>query len=109
MKNITNNIKKALVGLGIFILPYIPLKSQESNTLVKAGITYNLVQTEEISKNCFGIESLAEKGFFSRITGATIGGITDFAKSGSGALVFVVLIVAAGGFVLFRVYKLRKR
>jgi len=51
----------------------------------------------------------SEEGFFSRITGAAIGGITDFAKSGSGALVFVVLIVAAGGFVLFRVYKLRKR
>jgi len=48
-------------------------------------------------------------GFFSRITGATIGGITDFAKSGSGALVFVILIVVAGGFVLLRVYKLRRK
>jgi len=51
----------------------------------------------------------SEEGFFSRITGAAIGGITDFAKSGSGALVFVILIVAAGGFVLIRVYKLRRK
>ena len=51
----------------------------------------------------------SEEGFFSRITGAAIGGITDFAKSGSGALVFVILIVAAGGFVLLRVYKLRRK
>jgi len=54
-------------------------------------------------------EEPAEEGFFSRITGAAIGGISDFAKSGAGAFVFVVLIVAAGGFVLLRVYKLRKR
>ena len=51
----------------------------------------------------------SEEGFFSIITGATIGGITNFAKSGTGALVFVGLIVVAGGFVLLRVYKLRKR
>ena len=68
MKNITDSIKKFGIGFGLFILPYIPLKSQESNTLVKAGITYNLVQTEEISKNCFGIESLAEKGLGERLS-----------------------------------------
>ena len=54
-------------------------------------------------------EEPAEEGFFSRITGAAIGGVTDFAKSGAGALVFVILIVVAGGLVLFRVYKLRRK
>ena len=54
-------------------------------------------------------EEPSEEGFFSRITGAAIGGITDFAQSGAGALVFVILIVGATGLVLIRVYKLRKR
>ena len=51
----------------------------------------------------------SEEGFFSRITGAVIGGVTNFAKSGTGAFVFVILIVGATGLVLIRLHKLRKR
>jgi len=54
-------------------------------------------------------EEPSEEGFFSRITGAAIGGITDFAKSGTGAFVFVILIVGATGLVILRLYKLRRR
>jgi len=51
----------------------------------------------------------SEKGFFSRITGAVIGGVSNFAKSSTGAFVFIILILATGGFVLIRLYKLRKK
>jgi len=42
----------------------------------------------------------SEESFFSKITGAAIGGITDFAKSGIG-LIIAILIIAAGVVVLF--------
>lgn len=68
MRNITNNIKKAGVGLGLLTLSYIPLKAQENKPVVKIGIAYNIVQTDEISKNCFGIEALLEKNLGKRLS-----------------------------------------
>ena len=64
MKNITNKIKKAGIGFGLLTLAYTPLMSREkpvSVRTIKVGVTYNIVQTNKLSKNCFGIESLVEK------------------------------------------------
>lgn len=69
MRNITNNIKKAGVGLGLLILSYIPLKSQDFKSLtVKAGVTYNIVQIDGLHKNSLGIETLLEKKLKERLS-----------------------------------------
>ena len=56
-----NNIKTAGIGFGIFALSCVPLMSQEKPFTVKVGVAYNIVQTDEISKNCLGIETVLEK------------------------------------------------
>lgn len=59
--NISGNIKKAIVGLGFFLLTSASLSAQENPLRIKTGLAYNVVNTGDISKNCLGIESLAEK------------------------------------------------
>jgi len=73
-----NNIIKAGMGLGLLLLTSAPLEAQKSKSyylnkakndnycfqknpsIVKAGIAYNIVRTDEFSKNCLGIEVLLE-------------------------------------------------
>lgn len=81
MKNITDNLKNAVIVFGLLMLTFAPLEGQmnefqyikkaERNYFeksrdfkpltVKVGVTYNIVQIDEISKNCLGIETLLEK------------------------------------------------
>lgn len=86
MKNITDNLKNAVIVFGLLMLTFAPLEGQQklkeqSEELwikkpkknyfeksqnfkpwtVKVGVTYNIVQIDEISKNCLGIETLLEK------------------------------------------------
>ncbi len=59
-----------VIGLGILALTCIPLKSQDfkpERVKVKAGVTYNIVQIDELSKNCLGIETLLEKKLKERL------------------------------------------
>jgi len=67
MKKLTNKIKKAGVGLGLFTLFFMPLKAQKNDIKIKAGVTYTTAQIEEISEGCLGIETLAEKEITKRI------------------------------------------
>ncbi len=56
------------IGFGILALTCVPLKSQGFKPLtVKAGVAYNIVQTDELSKNCLGIETLLEKKLKERL------------------------------------------
>ncbi len=56
------------IGLGILALICAPLKSQDfKSETVKAGITYNIVQIDGLSKNCLGIEALFEKKLKERL------------------------------------------
>lgn len=64
------SIKKAISGLGIVALSYLPLNAQEPNPLaIKAGIAYNIVNITRLSKNSLGIETLLEKGLKERLYG----------------------------------------
>jgi len=68
MKDIKNNLKKIGIGTGIILSSYLPLKSQENPLVVKAGLTYNIVQTKEMSKNCLGFETVLEKNLKERLS-----------------------------------------
>jgi len=68
MKNITDNLKNAGIVFGLLMLTFAPLEGQKIEKsqnfkpwTVKVGVTYNIVQKDEISKNCLGIETLLEK------------------------------------------------
>lgn len=63
------NVTKIGAGLGIFSLSYVPLISQEKPLLIKVGPAYNIVQTDEFSKNSLGIETLLEKKFQEKLSG----------------------------------------
>lgn len=56
------------VGLGVFVLSCSPSMSQGNPLTEKVGIAY-LVQNEDYSKNCFGIETLLENKFKERLSG----------------------------------------
>lgn len=53
-------------------------------------------------------EEPLQEGFFSRITGAVVGGVTNFAKSGTGTVTLIVLIGLLTTFIVVRRYRLRK-
>ena len=54
-------MKKIIAGLGLLALTSASLSAQENPLVVKAGLAYNIVQTNELSKNCLGVETLLEK------------------------------------------------
>jgi len=66
MKNLTTNIKKVGIGLGLLTLLLMPLKAQKNDIKCKAGVTYSTTQMQEISKGCLGIETLLEKDLTKR-------------------------------------------
>lgn len=87
MKNINDNLKNAVIVFGLLMLTFAPLEGQKNEFhhlkkakkncfeksqnfkpfKVKAGVTYNIVQIDEISKNCLGIETLLEKELKGRL------------------------------------------
>jgi len=71
MRYIPSIVKKIIAGLGLLALTSTSLSAQNNPLKVKAGIAYNIVQTNEISKNCLGIETLLEKkvGNVERLSG----------------------------------------
>jgi hypothetical protein len=72
MGNVIKGIEKAGIGLGILGLSYGSLNAQEKETsplIVKAGLAYNIVDINGLSKNTFGVETLFEKGINKKLYG----------------------------------------
>ena len=90
------------------------LRTRNCHNTNNCAYSYNKPIERTDCETTFNLEGISltkpsEEGFFSIMTGAAIGGVTNFAKSGLGAFVFVILIVGATGMISFRLYRLRKR
>jgi hypothetical protein len=67
MTSMNNSLKKAGISLGLLALTSASLSAQENPLIVKVGAAYNIVQTDELSKNSLGIETLLEKKLRERL------------------------------------------
>jgi len=82
---------------------------EDGPIIVTVGTTDTNVSDEEPEE--ITLTEPPKEGFFSRITGAVVGGVTDFAKSegGTTSLIFIGLIGILTALVVVRNHRLKKK